>query len=533
MPYASIEKRRAAAREGMRKQRAAAKSAKLKATPAAHIPKQSSDPIGDLAKWSRKSLVVPPGHGAAGKPMVLPDFGERFLRDAITHRESLLCVARKNAKSAVIAVYLLGRLVGPIRTDGYRAGVCSISREKAGELRRQMLEIAEASDLRGLRFLRSPAPGRVESSSGTADFLSADRSSGHASGFDDALIDELGLLPERHRELVNGMRTATSARDGKFIALSIQGDSPFTAEMIERAGGRCAVHHYSAPEDCALDDAAAWRAANPSLGIIKSLSYMRDESERVQASPADQASFRAFDLNLPQDPTRVMICSVPDWRACEGEPPARDGYCVLGFDAGGTTSMTALCALWPGTGRMECWGAFGDKPNLKTRGMADGVGDLYQRMAQRGELATYPGRVTDVAAFLGDCMERLAGQRVMSFGADRHRRGEVETWMDQAGVGWPIEWRGTGASASADGSHDVRAFQRGVLRRDFRVSESLLMRSAIASSTLRFDKAGNPALDKAGSTRRIDALQAAVIAAGLGEIAARRPRRTWRYRGAA
>ena len=45
------------------------------------------------------------------------------------------------------------------------------------------------------------------------------------------------------------------------------------------------------------------------------------------------------------------------------------------------------------------------------------------------------------------------------------------------------------------------------------------MRRAIASTVLRFDGAGNPALDKATGRGRIDAVSAAVIACGLAELA--------------
>ena len=50
-----------------------------------------------------------------------------------------------------------------------------------------------------------------------------------------------------------------------------------------------------------------------------------------------------------------------------------------------------------------------------------------------------------------------------------------------------------------------------------------MLRSAIAESSIRYDSAGNPALDKARARSRIDALQAAVIAACLGEMVAARP----------
>ena len=217
MPYKDIIKRREAVRKSKAKARAARAPKPVK------LPSWPADSAGALAKWSRDVLKVPAGHPRAGDPMILPAYGVAFLRDALTHRESLLCLGRKNAKSAIVAVYLLARLVGPLRVPGYRAGVCSVNREKAGELKAQMEDIALASGLTGLRFLRSPAPGRVESATGTVDILSADKSAGHASGFDDAIIDELGLFQERDRALVAGMRSSTSAKDGRFIACRSRG----------------------------------------------------------------------------------------------------------------------------------------------------------------------------------------------------------------------------------------------------------------------------------------------------------------------
>ena len=485
------------------------------------IPPLSDDPIGDLVRWSREKLVVPPGHPLAGEPMVLPDFGVAFLRDAMTHREAFLCIGRKNAKSAIVAVFLLGRLAGPLRIPGYRAGVCSVSKEKANELKLQMEAIATASGLDGLRFYRSPAPGRVQSASGTVEILSADKSAGHSSGFDESIVDEIGLLKEKDRELINGMRSAISAKDGRFIALSIQGDAPFTAEMIERRDEPgIAVHHYAPEPDCDLDDEAAWRAANPGLGTIKALSYMRDEAARVMATPADQASFKAYDLNLPQDPSREMICSLADWKACmvpADKLPPRAGPCTVGFDLGGSTSMTALVAYWEETGRMEAWGAFPATPDLARRGQNDAVGRLYERMRDRGELAVYAGRIVPVGAFLKDCAARLAGEFIVTAGADRFRKAEAQQAVADAEVNWPMVWRGQGASAVADGSHDVRAFNVGVLTGKIRMIDNLLLTFAIAQSSIRRDPVGNPALAKWRRKSRIDVLSAAVIAAGLSK----------------
>ena len=131
-----------------------------------------------MSAWAEERLKVPPGHPLSGEPMKLPDYGVAFISDALSHRESLLWLLR------------------------------------------QMAEIAVASDLPGLEFRKSPLPGHIRTPDGsTAEFLSADKSSGHSSGFDIVIVDELGLMGERDRDLVAGMRTATSARDGRFVSI--------------------------------------------------------------------------------------------------------------------------------------------------------------------------------------------------------------------------------------------------------------------------------------------------------------------------
>ena len=491
------------------------KAAKAKVKPEIVTP---DDPIAALVEWSEDVLKVPPGHPLAGQPLRLPDYGVAFLRDALQHRYSLLTVARKNAKSAIIAVYLLGRLVGPLRVDGWRGGVCSVNRDKANELKMQMQAIAEASGLMDVKFWRAPV---VESSTGRLDILSADKNSGAAAGFDDALVDELGLLYERNRELVNGMRAAISARDGRFIALSIMGRAPFTREMVaQRDDVATVVHLYQADKDCALDDPDQWHKANPGLACgIKSLSYMQDESRRVQLITSDQNDFRAQELNLPVDPGKEMICTASDFEACIGDAE-RDGFCVIAWDNGGSNSMTCFSAVWPWTGRVECYGAFAGIPDLRQRGQADGVGDLYLRLQQAGELEVFDGcTTTPVAVFLKRCLERLDGESILWAGADRARKADSETAMIQADVSFPFVLRGTGASAYADGSHDIRAFQKAVLQGKLKVVKgAALLSFAISESSVRHDVAGNPALEKARDHGRIDPLQSTVIACGLAEI---------------
>ena len=518
MPYRDANAQRLANRERQRRYRARVKAAKAGAQVLAFP--APADPVGALAAWSRERLRVPAGHPLAGQPMELPAFAVDFLRAGWTAHESALCIARKNAKSAICAVLALGFLAGPLRRPGWRGAVASVSKEKAGELRAQIEAIAKASGLDGVTCRASPYPGKVISESGTLEVLSSDRTAGHSSSFDLVVVDETGLMPERSRELLAGLRSSVSAKGGRTVHISVRGDSPLYAEVLNNPAVVSRV--YMAPEGCKLDDEAAWRAANPGLGTIKQRGYMRNEVERIRGAPGDEPSFRAFDLNQRLDPTREMIFSPDDLRGCfVDELPPRAGPAFLGFDFGEATSATAAAAVWPATGRLETWMAFGDNPPVGDRARRDDA--PYAAMVKRGELTLYPGRVVHPDVFLSDVQADLAGCRVAAAAADGYKDSEVRDFLDRAAVRWPIDFRRVGAGK--DGGRDVRALQRLVLNRKLAMLPSLSLVTAISKSTIRRDGNGNPGLDKSTSRGRIDVLSAAVIAAGLAAPAFDRPKR--------
>ena len=519
--YRDDTARRLAARDRQRRRRARLKAEAERAEVLAFDP-APADPVGELAAWAAATLKVPVGHPAAGQPMALPGFAEDFLREGWGAHESALSIARKNAKSAICAVLALGCLIGPLRTPGWRGAIASVTREKASELRGQVEGIVEASGLGSeVRIRRAPYPGKISSATGTLEVLSSDRTAGHSSSFDLVIVDECGLMPERARELLAGLRSSVSGKGGRIVHISIRGDSPLFAEVL--ANPATVAHEYAAPDGCTIDDESAWAAANPGLGTIKQRGYMRSEVTRIRSgAPGDEPSFRAFDLNQSLSPVREMICSPDDLRGCfAAEPPAREGSCFLGFDFGEATSSTAACAIWPATGRLETWMAFGDVPGLAERGKKDSA--AYVQMEARGELRTYAGRIVPPAAFLADLQDDLAGCRVRAAGADSYKDSEVMDFLDQAAVRWPINFRRVGAGK--DGGRDVRAFQRLVIQRRFVMDENLSLATAIAKSTLRRDGNGNPGIDRASSRGRIDVLSAAVIAAGLAEPEFDRPPR--------
>lgn len=440
-------------------------------------------------------------------------------------REAGMSISRKNGKSGLIAAVLIAALLGPLNRRDWRGVVTSMTGFLALELRDAIMSTIKISGLEDdVALYRAPPPGRIMGSHGARlDFLAADKATGHAIGSDLALIDEAGLMQENQRALWNALYSSISGRDGRFWAISIQGTGPMFAEMEAREGSpRLHWKKWQAPLDCELDDQNAWHAGNPALvGGIKSLDYMRDAAERAQGSSGNEMHFRQYDLNQPVDAEKQVIVQVRDYRQCIVEDaPDLAGDIVVGIDLGGSVSMTCVAAYSLETKRLKTWGAFGDDPPLSARAKADRMGSLYDRMLREGELRTYPVRITPVIPFLKDIFAEIgAVGRITAIGADRHRRAEAEQAFTEAGLPRvAVMWRGQGASATADGSHDVRAFQRMIFDGRMKTPGSTMLESAIASSVLRFDGAGNPALNKAANNARIDALSASVIAAGLAEL---------------
>ena len=495
----------------------------------------------EVCEWIERKLIVPTGP-LGGQPFRLPDWQKEWIAGAMApgKREAGLSIARKNGKSGLIGAVCLAALAGPLNRTGWRGVVTSLRGSLAKELRDAIMLTARASRIHTVKLHKSPPPGVLYGAMDSRiDFLAADRATGHALGADLALIDEAGLLDEGARGLWNALYSSISGRNGRFWAISIQGDGPMFAEMEARAEAGDARLHWrkwatpmpADPERIAphedIFNEEAWLLGNPGLADgIKSLEYMADNAERVKMTPGNEMHFRAWDLNQPVDPERQVIVALNEYRQCVApDAPDLEGDIVLGVDLGGSVSMTAATAWCPATGAIKCYGAFGDDPPLSVRARADRMGSQYDRMLRDGELRLYDGKVTPVVPFLRDVMADVGARgRIIAIGADRYRKAEAEMAFRDAGIP-PTRcfWRGQGASATADGSHDVRAFQKAVARRFLKTRGSLMLEAAIASSVLRFDNSGNPALDKAANNARIDALSAAVIAVGIGDLIPQAP----------
>ena len=203
------------------------------------------------------------------------------------------------------------------------------------ELKGQMHSMALASGLAdSLDFYKTPVPGLIQGDNDSrVSFLSSDKASGHSVGADLVLVDELGLMTEKERALWNALSSCISAKDGRIIAISVRGSCPMLNELHARREDKSIYFEEYAldPEKHKYDDPRGWKEANPGLGSIKSLAYMKDRARLCLTNPADLGSFLAWDLNLPTSPGVEMIVNPAQWLACCVDVlPEREGPLFLG-----------------------------------------------------------------------------------------------------------------------------------------------------------------------------------------------------------
>ena len=262
---------------------------------------------------------------------------------------------------------------------------------------------------------------------------------------------------------------------------------------------------------------------------------IRDEARDARVDPDALASFRSLRLNQgTADTARSVLLDADAWKRATALPgpdaEQRGGYC-LGLDLGTSAAMSAAAA-YHRDGRLEAVAMFPEIPSLAERGLADGCGRLYQRMADRDELIVAGRRVTDISALLTEALARWG--RPAAVVCDTWRAAELTELLE--GLRFPKAALIVRRQGWYDGGQDVRDFRRAVLSDLVRPSESLLLTSALAEARVVSDVAGNTKLSKGsqGGRRqraRDDAAAAAILAVAAGFRqwhAAPRPRRRMR-----
>ena len=351
--------------------------------------------------------------------------------------------------------------------------------------------------------------------------LGCDPRRAHGRVFGLALLDEPAQWPPGTRDsMLSAIDTGAGKVEGsKIVAL---GTRPAGAHWFADwlAGGADYVQCHAARRG----DPPYWlrtiRRANPSYDHLPALrADLLRQRDAARKDESARARYESLALNLGTSDVSESVLLTPEaWARCEVDVlPPRRGPMVLALDIGSSGSMTAACAYWPLTRRLEGLAVVGGIPDLRARGRTDSVGGLYVAMARRGELLVQPGRrVPNYGDFLREVVSRWGQPSTVC--ADRYKAAEMRDALDDGGVrrGLPLELRGQGFR---DGAEDVRRFRRAVLEDRVVVAKSLLLRSAFSEAKTVSDVAGNEKLSKGSEGQRRKLARDDVAAAAILAVA--------------
>ena len=478
---------------------------------------------------------------------VLP-WERRFLFGAFRGPgEAGLSVARGNGKSALLAAVASAMVdpVGPLHGTRREVVVAAASFAQGRIIFEDVLAfLAARYDLGDRSEWRRQDSANLASleyrpSGARVRCVGSDPGNAHGLRPALALLDEPSQwAPATADRMHAAIRTGLGKTPGsKLIALGTRpaDDGHWFARLL--ASAPYAQIHAARSDDPPFR-ARTLRRANPSYDHLPSLrAQLAEEAVDARRDPDALASWRALRLNLGTDDTaRSVLLDAAAWQRAsalpEPEAAPRGGYC-LGIDLGTSAAMSAAAAYFR-DGRLEAVAVFPQTPDLAARGLSDGVGRLYVRMHERGELVLAGRRVSDIPSLLAEVLARWGAPSAVI--VDRWREAELRDALDAAR--FPTAAVVVRGSGYRDGAQDVRDFRRALLSDRVRPSGSLLLASAMAEARVVTDPSGNAKLSKGaqGGRRmraRDDAAAASVLAVAAGyrewhaaPRTARRPMRT-------
>jgi phage terminase large subunit-like protein len=465
-----------------------------------------SDTI-QLMGWQRDWIDAVYATDAAGKRLV---------------RTGLLSAARGQGKTVLIAGLCLAHLVGPeseARGEVYSAAT---TRDQAAltfaEIEAWCLAVPWiAARVNVKRF------GKIIEDDFTGSLYRALASDGPAAhGLASSFIACDELAQWKRRELFDVLRTSMGKRQEPLMCIistqSARADNTLS-ELIDY-GARIesgevtdpSFHAklFTAPEGCALDDESAWAAANPALGVFRSLDELASEAQRAKRMPAFEPAFRNLYLNQRVDSESAAIRR-DEWEACGKAVDAKKlkgKRCWAGLDLSSTRDLTALVLLFE-CGSVLSW-FWVPKTGLAEKEETDRV--PYRTWAKQGLITPTPGKAIDKRFVAAALAQIVSTYDVQSVAFDRFGIQELKVILDSEGVSVPLVEHGQGYR---DMGPSVNAFETRLLNEDLRHGNHPILRWMSGNLVFETDPTGNRKPSKQRSIDKIDGMVALIMACGI------------------
>lgn len=462
-----------------------------------------------------------------GKPVQLAKFQKKFILDIYDNpagtRRAYLAIARKNGKSSLIACLLLAHLVGPEKKLNSQIISGARSRDQAAVI----FGLAEKMIRMNLALMAVtrivPSLKKLIGLKANVEYraLSAESTTAHGLSPVLAILDEVGQIRGAQDAFVDAITTAQGAHEAPLL-IAISTQAPTDADLFsiwlddaERSRDPSIVSHvHCAPDGCALDDRKAWKAANPALGIFRSLQDIEKQAEQARRMPSVENTFRVLTLNQRINMFSPFV-SASIWKMGNGEPDDDvflAGPVYGGLDLSATTDLTALVITARDREgglhiRPYFWMPAANVLEASRRDRAP-----YDAWIRSGFLRTTPGKVIDYAFVARDVGALLADLPIAVIAFDRWRMDRMKQALEQAEVALPLEPFGQGFQSM---SPALDALEADLLNENVRHGGHPVLTMCAANAVVTTDPAGGRKLDKSKANGRIDGMVALAMAAGV------------------
>lgn len=387
-----------------------------------------------------KYLLVPEGD-LMGQPIKLEQFQRDFVLAVYdnphgTHT-GVLSIGRKNGKTALIAGLLLAHVAGPEAVQNSQIVSGAMAQDQAALVFNLACKMIDLSPELSVRIRIFPSGKRLLGLAKNVEYkaLSAEAKTKHGLSPVLIILDELGQVKGPTDSFITTLQTAQGAYENA-MQLIISTQAPTDADMLSQIidaqkhepDPHIVCHVYAAPEGCALEDEEAWRAANPALGVFRSMADMRKLCAKAKAQPSFAPEFQNLNLNMRVEAAAPFV-SRPTWEA-NGEPPIEKPKAKVygGLDLSSVSDLTSAVLVDADDGSVFPY-FWLPEYDLKGRSERDKV--KYNVWHDQGFLLTTPGKAIQYR-FVAMELRRIFDEfDVQVFGFDRYLMSFLKEWLQK------------------------------------------------------------------------------------------------------
>ena len=468
--------------------------------------------------------VIPEG-SKVGQRVKLEAFQKKFILAVYDNKHgtdtAILSMARKNAKTALIAFLVLAHLVGPESVRNSRIVSGALSRDQAAEVYNLASKcVMQSEELSGI-VRTIPSSKKLIGTPLNVEYqaISAEAKTAHGKSPILAIIDEVGQVRGQKSDFIDAITTAQGAYDRPlliYISTQAPNDADFFSIAIDDAlknkPKKTVCHLYAADEDADLGDKAQWLKANPAMGKFRSLPDMKKQADKARRMPSFEPTFRNLNLNQRVEMSAPFI-SKGVWILNSHDVDESVFYeepVYVGIDLSGKVDLTSMVMI----AYRERWHVkayfWTPEKGLYDRAHKDRA--PYDVWVKQGHIRTIAGASIDYGVVAVEIAEILQDCEIAAVAFDRWRFDILKKELDAIACDLPLVGFGQGFK---DMSPAVDRLEELLLNEKVAHGANPVLTMCMANSRITQDAAGNRKLDKQKATGRIDGAVAFAMAVGV------------------